>query len=305
MLMESTKAMLIGIGGGGDVVGTLPTKGLLEMFGTECVLAGLPWERSVIDPVPGPRKFNEIVNCEKINEGVWICNKDTKTDTGVLFAESGISKVLNTDTLLIDATIGSENISHYIVDAAASLDIDLIVGIDVGGDAVAVGNEKGILSPLADSTMIAALYKTGSSIDTFMGMFGFGSDGELTLDEIEHSLSLLAQNGGILGSWGITRKTLEIMNRVMEVVPTEASRSPVRYAEGNFKATKIRSGTVDVDLNFSSTSTIYIDVEVIYEKVSDLSRAVAGSGDLMESRKILNELGVRTEFDIEEERYGN
>ena len=38
-------------------------------------------------------------------------------------------------------------------------------------------------------------------------MFGFGSDGELTLCELENSLSLLAQNKGILGSWGITQNT--------------------------------------------------------------------------------------------------
>jgi len=75
ILKTSQKAMLIGIGGGGDIVGTLPTAGLLELFGIEYVLAGLPWERSVIDPVPGPRKFNEIVKSEKINEGVWTCHK--------------------------------------------------------------------------------------------------------------------------------------------------------------------------------------------------------------------------------------
>ena len=305
ILKQNKKAMLIGIGGGGDIVGTLPTAGLLELFDIECVLAGLPWERSVIDPVPGPRQFSEVVNSEKINEGVWTCNKDTATNTGVLFAESGISKVFDNETLLIDATIGAEKISGYLIDAAEKLGIDLIIGIDVGGDAIAVGDEKGILSPLADSTMIAALYKIRNNIDTFLGMFGFGSDGELTLEELEASLALLAQNKGILGSWGITQKTLELMNRVIEVVPTEASRSPVRYAEGNFKATTIRSGTVNVDLNYSSTSTIYIDVEVMYEKVSSLSRAVADSDNIMESKKILNDMGIRTEFDIEEERYGS
>jgi len=304
-LKTSKKALLIGIGGGGDIVGTLPTAGLLELFGIEYVLAGLPWERSVIDPIPGPRKFNEIVNSEKINEGVWTCNKDTKTSTGVLFAESGISKFFEEETLLIDATVGAEKISGYIVDAADKLGIDLIIGIDVGGDAIATGTEKGIMSPLADSTMIAALYNVRNEINTFLGMFGFGSDGELTLSEIEASLSLLAKNGGILGSWGITQKTIELMNRVIETVPTEASRSPVKYAEGKFKTTTIRSGTVKVELNYSSTSTIYIDVAALYEKVSSLSRAVSESGDLMESKKILNEMGIRTEFDIEEERYGS
>ena len=50
------------------------------------------------------------------------------------------------------------------------------------GDAIATRRpRKGILSPLADSTMIAALYNIRNEINTFLGMFGFGSDGELTL----------------------------------------------------------------------------------------------------------------------------
>ena len=43
ILRKSTKAILLGIGGGGDIVGTIPTARLLEMFGIECVLGGLPW----------------------------------------------------------------------------------------------------------------------------------------------------------------------------------------------------------------------------------------------------------------------
>lgn len=305
LLSKSRKALLIGIGGGGDVVGTLPTAGLLELFGIECILAGLPWERSVIDPVPGPRTYDQLVNAEKINDGIWICTKDTKTNTGVRFAESGISGVLGKDTLLVDITPGAAKISEYIIDAAGKLNVDLVIGIDVGGDSLATGSEKGILSPLADSTMIAAFYKLRKDINSFLGIFGLGSDGELTIDEMEHSLKLLAQDGGIIGSWGLTKNSIKLMNEVVEVVPTEASRTPVRYAEGKFQKTTIRSGTVKVDLNFSSTSTVYVDTAVHYEKVSALSRAVAESPDLMESKKILNGMGVKTEFDIEEERCGS
>jgi hypothetical protein len=293
LLTKSKKALLIGIGGGGDIVGTLPTAGLLELFDIEYVLAGLPWERSVIDPVPGPRKFHEIVNSGKINEGVWICNKETKTDTGVLFAETGVSRMFDKD------------ISEFLLDAAGKLGIDLIIGIDVGGDVIANGTEKGLLSPLADSTMIAAFYNLRKKIDSFLGVFGFGSDGELSLDELENSVAVLSQNGGILGTWGITQKTLNLMKEVIKVVPTEASRSPVRYAEGKFQNTTIRSGTVKVELNYCCTSTIYIDTAVLFEKVSTLARAVADSDDIMKSRKILNNMGIQTEFDIETERYGN
>ncbi len=62
------KALLIGIGGGADIVGTIPTKILLESYGVQTILAGLPWERYSIDPYPGPRPFSEIVNKTTINK---------------------------------------------------------------------------------------------------------------------------------------------------------------------------------------------------------------------------------------------
>ena len=52
--------MIIGIGGGADIVGTIPMKSYLEEHGIECYLGGLPWERYSIDPYPGPRRFSEI-----------------------------------------------------------------------------------------------------------------------------------------------------------------------------------------------------------------------------------------------------
>ena len=302
ILKDSSKAIVIGIGGGGDIVGTIPTAGLLKMLGIDYVLGGIPWERSVFDPVPGPRKFEETVNTRKLNDTVWYCNKETRTSTGVVFAESGVAEVLECETLLVDINYGPEATALGIIDAAEKLGADLVIGIDVGGDAIATGEEDGILSPLADSTMIAALYEVNKKITTIAGVFGFGSDGELTLSELENSIKLIALNGGILGSWGITQEILSLMERVVEVVPTEASRSPVIYAKGEFNGVPIRSGMRFVNLNYSSTVTIYIDPDVLFEKVSKLARAIAGSSSIEEANEKLNGLGIKSELDLEKER---
>ena len=58
------------------------------------------------------------------------------------------------------------------------------------------------------------------------------------------------------------------MEEVIKVVPTEASRSPILYAKGEFENTKIRSGSRDVNLNLCSTATFYLDPRVVYEKIS-------------------------------------
>ena len=302
ILDNSKKALLIGIGGGGDIVGTIPTSDLLAMFGVECVYGGISWERSVFDPVPGPRTFEETVNARKLNDVVWYANPDTVTSTGVSYAESGFSRVLGEETLLIGIHGGPEAVAKGILDACSKLEADLVIGIDVGGDVLAKGDEPGLMSPLADSLMTAALYYLNRDIPTVMGLFGFGSDGELTQSELESSMKVLAKEGGILGSWGITQDALRRLEQMISIVPTEASRMPVLYAKGEFTDTTIRNGRRKISLSMSSTITFYFSTEVVYEKLSKLSPCVCGCKTLEEANDALHSIGVHTELDIERER---
>ncbi len=303
IITNSRKAMLIGIGGGGDIVGTVPTADLLGMFGVGCVFGGLSWERSVIDPVPGPRKFDEVRNARKLNDVVWFANEDTVTSTGVRFAESGMAEVLGAETLLINIHPGPEAVAEGILHAAGELGADLIVGIDVGGDLLAFGNEPGLMSPLADSVMTASFALIEKRMPAIMGLFGFGSDGELTQAELERSMGILAREGGLLGSWGITKEALSLLERLIAVVPTEASRTPTLYAKGEFSDTSIRSGRRQVSLSMSSTVTYYFYPGVLYEKLSGMSRAVSGAGSLEEANDCLHALGIYTEYDIELDKF--
>lgn len=295
----SSKALVIGIGGGGDIVGTVPTSDLLGMFGVESVLGGLSWERSVIDPMPGPRTFAEVRNARKLNDVVWFASKDTVTSTGVRFAEAGVAEVLGKETLLIDINYGPAAVAEGLLHAAGDLGADLIIGIDVGGDILALGNEPGLMSPLADSIMTAAFARIEKKMPAMMGLFGFGSDGELTREELERSMSVLAREGGLLGGWGITREALALLEKLIAVVPTEASRAPALYARGEFPDTTIRSGTRQVSLSMSSTVTYYFLPGVLYEKLSVMSRTVADAGSLLDANECLHHLGIRTEYDIE------
>jgi hypothetical protein len=303
IIVNSRKAILLGVGGGGDVVGTIPTADLLGMFGIQCEFGGLSWERSVIDPVPGPRKFEEVRNARKLNEVVWLANKDTVTSTGVKFSESGVAEVLGRETLLIDIHPGPRAVAEGILHAAEELDADLIIGIDVGGDLLAFGDEPGLMSPLADSIMTAAFATLEKRIPTVMGLFGYGSDGELTQDELERSMSILAREGGLLGSWGITREALSLLEKLIAVVPTEASRGPALYAKGGLPDTTIRSGRRQVKLSMSSTVTYYFSPGVLYEGLSVLSRAVFPAGSLEEANECLHALGIYTEYDIELDKF--
>jgi len=299
----SKKALLLGIGGGGDIVGTIPTARLFDLFGIECFFGGLPWERSVIDPVPGPRKFDEIRNARKLNERIWIANGSTITNGGIRFAESRFSEIYNTEVFLVDLNFGVNGIVEGLSDAVSKLGIDLVVGVDVGGDSICFGHEAGLASPLADSMMVSALSRLSRKIKTILGLFGYGSDGELTFTELENSISTIAKHDGYFGAWGITHKIREEMKQVISKIPTEASKIPVDCASGDINFSKIRSGTINVLPSFSSNLTFYLSPEVICKYVSKPARSVINSDSLDEANDLLHKIGLSTEIDLEMKKY--
>src|SRR5436853_545165 len=80
----------------------------------------------------------------------------------------------------------------------------LVLGVDVGGDVLAAGPEPGLRSPVADALMLAAFSQLADEIPCLWGVFGYGSDAELTPVEIDQALSVVAEHGGLLGAWGMT-----------------------------------------------------------------------------------------------------
>lgn len=302
ILNNTKKALLIGIGGGGDIIGTIPTAGLFRMFGIKCYFAGLPWERSVVDPAPGPRSYNQIRNIKKFNERIWIANPETTTDSGIKFAESYFAGLINDDVYLVDLSCGTTGVYTGLKDFTQKMDIDLIVGIDVGGDCISFGNEPGLQSPLADSIMVAALYRLSGYIRNVIGLFGCGSDGELSFNELENSLSTIANYGGYHGAWGVTSEILSEMQRAVSIIPTEASRVGIDASMGKLNDLKIRSGTRFIKPVFSSNVTYYLSTSVIYEKISVTARTVHNTKTFDEANLELNRFGLTTEYDLELEK---
>ena len=120
-------------------------------------MGGVTWERRPIDPNPGPRAEDEIEGARGSRPGVLAASGSTRVrESGVLFAESRMAELLGEETVLVDATLGPAAIADGLAAAAAELGADLIVFVDVGGDALAHGDEPGLASPLCDSIMLAA-----------------------------------------------------------------------------------------------------------------------------------------------------
>ncbi len=295
------KALVIGIGGGGDVIGCIPTANMLKFLGLDVMLGGLTWERKIVDPKPGPRKIAEIRNAKIINESCALANENTRTIYGTIFTESIVAKYLKKEVLLFDINKGAYAYKDFI-DCVEKLGFDLIVGIDVGGDSLAFGYEKGIKSPLADSIMLYILKEVKKIKSTVLGVIGYGSDGELTLEELNKNIAVISRENGYLGARGLGKKDYEIMSMLVEKSATEASKLVVMAFKGETGNFKIRGSTRNVKLTPCSMITFYFDPEVVF-KHSRTANLIKDTKSLKEADNILRRNGYYTELYFEEEAY--
>jgi len=299
---EASRALVLGIGGGGDVVGALAAAESCRALGTEVVMGGVTWERRPIDPEPGPRSAAEIVDGRELAEGVLLAGPRTRTRGGALFAESRMAELLGEPTVLVDPGVGPARVARGLERAGAELGVDLFVFVDVGGDVLAAGGEPGLASPLCDAVMLAAAARLQRSGAAVVGaVFGPGCDGELTIEELLGRLALLAAAGGLLAVEAMNAAATEVVERAAASIPTEASAQAVRCARGEVGTTTIRSGRRTVHLTPFGATTIYMDPALAVGSAAPLARAVDDARDLEEAQSRLSALGIHTELDYERE----
>jgi hypothetical protein len=304
ILRGARRPLVIGMGGGGDVVGALATAELARIYdGAEPIVGGLSWERRPIDPVPGPRAIEEIVDAEPLAPGVLRAGPRTRVkDRDVYFAESRMAGFLGEPTILIDIHDGAAKVAAGLAETVSILDRDLVVFIDVGGDVLANGDEPGLRSPLCDAVMLAAAARLGRlGTPVLCGVFGTGCDAELTPAEVLARLAEVAAAGGFAGARGLTESVATRLEQATRSIPTEASLQAVRAFRGAAGQVEIRGGARTVELSPVATITFYLEVEAMIAATGRLALAVDGADSLEAANEALNALGVRTELDLERE----
>jgi hypothetical protein len=299
-LGSAGRVLAIGIGGGGDVVGALVVAELAALLGTPAVVGGLTWERLPIDPLPGPRRIDELRRARRLNDATALAAADTTGPGGFHFAESHVARHLGEPTLLVDPGGGPAAIAAGLAGAARELGCDLVVLVDVGGDVLGHGDEAGLASPLADALCLAAapaLLEAG--VPVLLAVFGAGCDGELTPGEVHERLAEVAAAGGHLGAWGPGRGELARLEPAVAEVPTEASAMALRCARGETGSTTIRDGRRTVVLTPLGGLLIALDPLVALRSAARCAALVRGAASLAEANAILRDRGIRTELDYE------
>jgi hypothetical protein len=290
------------MGGGGDVVGALAVTDLLDGLGTEWTLGGVAWERSPIDPRPGPRSLEEIRGGTPCGSAAVLTEGGTTSLDEVEFSESKMAGHLASPVLLLDITRGPQALATGLGEAAAELGCDAVVLLDVGGDVLAHGNEPGLASPLCDAIVLSAGLFLARSTQVIGAVYGPGCDGELSPDEVLQRITELQSSDALLGAWGLTPKACELVESAAKVVPTEASTMAVRCARGERGEAPIRGGRRTVELTPLGALTFFFDPTAAANSAIPLATAVSPAGSLEEAHEALEGMGVRTELSLERER---
>ena len=290
----------VGIGGGGDVVGALGVARAAQAAGLEARVGGVTWERRPIDPLPGPRRLDEVVGVvERLHPAVALAGPDTRGPGGFAFAESGMARVLGEPVVLADPGPGPQVVAEGLDAAAAALGCDLVALVDVGGDVLGHGHEPGLASPLCDAVLLAAsAYMATPAVGA---VFGTGCDGELTPEEVMARLAEVAAAGGLLGAWGLTPADADALEKAVAEVPTEASAMAVRCARGALGRAEIRGGRRTVPLSPIGALTFFFDPAAALRSAARLAAAVVDCESLEDAQAVLAARGVRTELDYERE----
>ena len=302
LLAEARRPLVIGIGGGGDVVGALATAEDARLrHGADPLVGGVTWERRPVDPLPGPRRVDEIEHAMRVAPAVLIAGSATCVrSSGVRFAESRMAEFLDQNTILVDPHPGPAAIAESLATAADAVGADLVVFIDVGGDAIAHGDEPGLGSPLCDALLLAAAGRLAAAgVRVLGGVFGVGCDGELTPHEVDLRLAEIAAAGGLAGARGLTEPVAARLDGAVELVPTEASALALRAFRGQIGPTPIRGGRRTVDLTMAAAGTVYFDVTAAIASAARLPGLVDAATSLEEANAAMTAAGVRTELDFE------
>ena len=299
MFGSASSVLSLGIGGGGDVVGALAVADLARATGLGARVGGVTWERRPIDPIPGPRRLEELQGAEQINDVVALARPATTGPGGFAFAETHMARFLDEPTVLVDPHGGPRAIAAGLDVAADSLDCDLIALVDVGGDVLAHGDEPGLASPLCDSLLLAAAAHLRHP--SVCVLFGTACDGELETGEVLERIAEVAAAGGLLGAHGLAPAELTRLEAAVAVVPTEASAMALRGGRGEYGRAEIRGGRRTVPLSPLGSILFFLDSRVAIGSAARLARAVSGCDSLEAAEKRLAGMGIRTELAYERE----
>lgn len=297
-VFDKNSYLVLGIGGGGDIVSVAVLAMALKRCGYRVAIGGIAWERFVVDPVPGPIGLDDIRNPVEKGENYVLVSGESyavRNDRKIYFQAARVASVLGEPVAVFDLYRGVNGYRKGIEEFMARHGFDGVIGLDVGGDVLATGFEEDLWSPLADAAGLAVLKTFKGSI---LAIHSPGADGELLQDYVLERIALVCRLGGCLGAYGLTIEDVLLLDRLTKVAVTEAGRIALLAFKGYYGEYPVRKGTRTVRVSPINTVMFFLDALKAYY-ISYPAKIADNTWSFNEIVNKLNNAGIYTEYNLE------
>jgi hypothetical protein len=281
---------MIAAGGGGDAI-TAAVLGPFIGLADEPVILTYAWDRLIIDPLPGPRSAADFTDLRQLAPDVLEILPTTEPIAPAGSTLPQLAAELRARLLLLDPTGGAVGMARQIAAAAEYLDAEALALVDVGGDALTIGHEEGLRSPLADLLALAAC----SLVDLPARLLvpGPGIDGELPEAVV---LDRIAKFGGQrIGT--LDAASVKPVREVFAWHPSEASGLLAVAAEGIRGLVEVRDAGCHIHLADETPAVFVLDA---HEVTADgPGAALLATTSLADAQAISTQLTGISEIDYE------
>ncbi len=301
LAVTARKVMIMGVGGGGDVILGIPIANYMRILGVEKIYLGgvsSQWW----NPEGGARRENFVLaplvyDVARLEEAeLWEpmlahVNPASNFD-GKRPAEAAVSEVVPWEVFVGGLSNGVAGLRDSLNTFITNEGIDLFVGADVGAHSFHDGNETSppfasLISLMSLSAMIQL------DCPTVYGFAGYTVDAEMEIEELDERMGRVMRAGGFLGAYGLTQRDVRDYLKACEAFPDPIEPFVARAAQGDLGLKQIpiispwgrRAYTTPL-----SAIYLFLDPKTMVEAVSTGVKALMDTRSMEEAETIYHDV---------------
>jgi hypothetical protein len=312
--LQSKSAMVLGIGGGGDVIQAIPVVNFLRLAGVKDVIVGgvgcawwTPQGEAISSEegiyIYGPTIYDVEDLTASIKWGPGVVGVTSESAwKGRRPAEAVLSHLVPGAPFLVSLLGGAQGMLASLRHVIREKGIDLVVAVDIGSDAFHDGREASkAYTSLVDFISLAALSQL--DVPVVYGLAGYGADGEMQLEELDERVGRVMKAGGYLGAMGLTQRDAEEMHQACLLYPDPVEPMAPAAARGELGLHNVNTkgpwGVV-IRLTPLAAVVLHFDIHVMIAEACRGVNALKNTRSLAEAEAIYrNELGEIPETRLE------
>jgi hypothetical protein len=246
LALKSKHTLIIGVGGGGDIIQGIPVANLLRLLGVETIwMAGVSCQWWTPEGKPLAEKWGEAVMGPTIYDVAELSSAEMLAPHAAKITpaskvgdrapcEAQLAELLPADAVLSLGLLGgAKGLGESLQTLVQEHGVDLVIGVDVGSDTFHNGEEVvPAKTSLVDFLSLASMLSL--DVPIVYGVAGYGGDGEMMLEELDERVSTVMKAGGYLGAHGVTQKDVHEMEIAGERYPDPVEPVTWKAAQGQF-----------------------------------------------------------------------